>query len=216
MIVHPAIQRPGLIFCHRIRRHGQHRQVLETRVLADLSRGGITIHDWHLHIHQHAVKVTLFQFGQRFLTIVGDIHDYRDLLQQLCGNLQVDFRVIDHQNSRALYRCQVQFTKLAPEVGLMSHTLTKSTHNGIEQRRRIDRFGQDIVYQVGVIDAVHVARRHQDNLRWIVALLNRGSHIQPADTRHHPVHQNQIERLRLLEEFQSLFTTFRQCHLVTE
>ena len=102
VLVHAGLERTVTIFKCSVRRHRQYRQVMEFAVLTNFSGRSVTIHDRHMHIHQHTVIGLLFQHVQSFLSMVGDIYKEASQLEKLTGNLLIDFIVLYQQYLRPL------------------------------------------------------------------------------------------------------------------
>ena len=72
----------------------------KARLLADKLGGRITVHHRHLAIHQDAVEVgVLRQQVERLLAVDRQAEGYARLLQQLAGQLSVQFVVFHQQQA---------------------------------------------------------------------------------------------------------------------
>ena len=70
-------------------------------VLPDSSGRLQTVHDRHLHIHQHQVECFLLQQAECFGSVVGGFDLQARALEQVQGNLPVDGIVLNQENHAA-------------------------------------------------------------------------------------------------------------------
>ena len=135
MSVHARIRGHAPVFQGGICRHRQHRQILVAAILADPAGRSVTVHDRHLHVHEHTVETARRQLGQRLLPVIGDLHQEACLLQKLAGYLLIDFVVLHQQDARALHRPQglhIELLALAAATNRLDDLLTEDLHDDIE------------------------------------------------------------------------------------
>ncbi|MCP1496384.1 hypothetical protein J2Y86_001091 [Pseudomonas migulae] len=89
MVVHATAQGSLAITVHGVGGHGNHRQSIKARLLANPLGGGVAFHFRYLAIHQHAVEVAILgQNVERLLAVPVQPQPYADTFQQLAGQLR--------------------------------------------------------------------------------------------------------------------------------
>ena len=104
---HAAFQGIAAVFIECVGGHGKNRNLCQCRVAqcADLPGGGITVHDRHLHIHQH--QIIAARCGSAYLfhrhgTVFRRIDPEAVLAQDLLRDLTVQLVVLYQQDVPAL------------------------------------------------------------------------------------------------------------------
>ena len=104
MAVHAGLQRVLFIFVKGVGGHGEDRDGGKLRgfQLSDGTGGVITVHDRHLDVHQDDLiparpGVPHHIYGN--LAVVSDLHGKAGFLQDLLGDLLIQFIVLRQQNT---------------------------------------------------------------------------------------------------------------------
>ena len=101
VVIHARSKAALPVGIHGVGGHGDHRQVLQAWVLAQLPGGGLSVHHRHLHVHQHNVIRGLAQLVQSHLAVVRHIHHKPRIAQQLHSHDLVEFVVLHQQHACA-------------------------------------------------------------------------------------------------------------------
>ncbi|MNV76343.1 hypothetical protein D3C71_1696900 [compost metagenome] len=103
MVVHAAFERTLAVTVHGVGGHGDHWQIAEARLLANLPSGRVAIHYRHLAIHQHAIKIAILAEDiQGLLAVRGESQAYSDTFQQLAGQFLIQLVIFDQKQPRSL------------------------------------------------------------------------------------------------------------------
>ena len=98
VVAHPCFQTAFAVLGHHIGAHGDDGKL---RKLANFARGGETVHDRHLHVHQHRVECRGPHHAYRNGAVVGQFDLQTGALQQLACHFLVQVVVFHHQDAGA-------------------------------------------------------------------------------------------------------------------
>ena len=106
MSIHPRLKRLSPVFLKCVRRHCDDRsQSSRVFELSDNLSSRITIHVWHLNIHQNHIIIALRLFLKLLhaeFSIGGTLHDKPSLLENRLRNLGIEIVVLGEKYSFSL------------------------------------------------------------------------------------------------------------------
>ena len=208
VIVHADGQGAFAITRHGVGCHGNHRQVLQGCVGADVPCGLVAVHHRHLAVHQHAVKTGVVrQQVQRLAAVGGELHLDPGMAQQLQREFLVEFVVFHQQQALAGKLVHGVLAVLPHEPGAMlgEALAVDGRANGIEQLVGHDGLGQHRTQgdalALGLIERLfpaigrdHDGGRHMEQL----PVMHVAQGFNAVHLGHLPVDQHQVVGLALL------------------
>ena len=179
--------------------HGDDRQFVSLRQLADAACGFEAVHHRHVQVHQHRVERLLLHLLQRLLAVVGQTYAQAGTAQEFACHLLVEFVVFHQQDVRAAQlrqhypRCE--------EIAVAARTCALrllDVQDRIQQLGRYYRLGQHqieprragfVAQLFAVVRGDHGEDRRRFDTPLAGGVFHRQRHVQSAHAGHFPVQQ---------------------------
>ena len=202
VVLHADFERQSLVITHGVCGHGDDRDVCPWCGGADVLRGGISVHDRHLTVHQDAIEGAIaLQDVKCLLAIVGDHGTDAGAIQQFFRELLVHVVILNHQHPCASQFgdgfLQLVIALIGP--GLRGHHVAQALGDRFQQCRCCRRLVQNGLkldtFTTSIFQSVLTAKgRHHDHLGRVAlqGSLDLADGIDAIQARHAPIDQKQV------------------------